>query len=650
MMGTEVSYEEILEKAERGEFHEWNFIPFSFQENGYEDVIDEIKKYTAVDYINLQEKAKKYESEGNSKKAKEYYDKAEKMVDDVLQIYRDTDVFPIQYFSEFGVADEIAKCMSYKAKFDGNTVSCGAGVGTTLCNFLFPNIFDTPSAHDLNKKNARSLYEKFYNDEYLRRAIKFCFSYKNGCPVPTSVMGGMRLVGSAPTNFRPMNAKAVYERFCPENGVIYDYCCVDNETEFFDGERWKSIEEYREGDKVLQYEHNGTARLVRPIEYIHYKNNELFYEYDSYTLSSCQTGNHDVVYIKNGKVLKIKQKDILKNEVFEGIPVSCLVNGKIVMSSKEISSLIDSVELGDGIYPEMTFWTYGSKKMLYNELKERGFILVNSKLSACIYTGKSEDNVKRIGTMLSTMGYSVTYVSDKIAEIYECESVASYNTCLNSFKKVRKQDKYCFVVPSHMLVLRRHGKVYVTGNCGFGGRMLGALSSDKNYTYIGTDPNTETMYHLHQLGQYIEGVTGRENSYELHCCGSEEFIGPENSIDFAFSSPPYFNLEVYSDEPTQCYNKYPELEEWLEGYVRQTIKNIKRMLKGGRYYAVNIADFKVGSDREVAYVDEWIRISTEEGMPLFDIVYLGVTARAGSAEQAAGELKKENILIFKKPL
>ena len=86
----------------------------------------------------------------------------------------------------------------------------------------------------------------------------------------------------------------------------------------------------------------------------------------------------------------------------------------------------------------------------------------------------------------------------------------------------------------------------------------------------------------------------------------------------------------------------------MEGYVRQTIKNIHRVLKKGRVYAVNIADFSVGSGNTVAYVDEWIRISTEEGMPLFDTVYLGVTARAGSKQQSSGELKKENILIFKK--
>ena len=236
------------------------------------------------------------------------------------------------------------------------------------------------------------------------------------------------------------------------------------------------------------------------------------------------------------------------------------------------------------------------------------------------------------------------------------EYFISPDDCLDGYdiilcsKVVYKKDKYCFEVPSHMLVLRRGGIVFVTGNCGFGGRMLGCLSSKKNFRYVGTDPCTETMYHLHELAGYIEDVTGREDSYELHCCGSEDFCGPDESIDFAFSSPPYFDLEVYSDEPTQCFNKFPTLEEWLEGYVRATIKNIYRMLRKGAVYAVNIADFTIGGSREVAYVDEWIRISTEEGMPLYDTVYLGVTARAGSAQQAAGELKKENILIFKKPL
>ena len=407
LMKDEVPFEVIEEMAQEGKFHEWNFVPFNFREDGYEDVIDEIKKYSAVDYLELQAKRDEAAAKNDTSSVEKYQAEMDKMVSDVLAIYREKDVFPIQYYSDFGIIDEIEKCIAYKAFWTGNVVSCGAGIGTTLCNYLFPNLFDTPSQHDLDKTNARSLYEKFHNDAFLARAIKFCYSYKNGCPVPVSVMGGLRLVGSAPTNFRPMNAKAVYERFCEPGGTIFDYCC------------------------------------------------------------------------------------------------------------------------------------------------------------------------------------------------------------------------------------------------GFGGRMLGCLSSKNNYKYIGCDPNTETMYHLHQLGEYIEQVTGREDSYELHCCGAEDFKGPANSIDFAFSSPPYFDLEVYSDEPTQCYNKFPKLEDWLEGFVRGTIKNIVHMLKPGRVYAVNIADFNSNGNM-VAYVDEWIRISKEEGAPLFDTVYLGVTARAGSKEQAEGELKKENILIFKK--
>lgn len=655
-MKDEVPYSEILKKAENGEFHKWNFQPVEeFQANGYEDVIDEIKKYTAVDYLKLKELKEKAEKEGDKASAQEYVDKMEEMVQAVMKIYREKNIFPIQYFSEFGILDEIAKCIAYKAEFDGNTVSCGAGIGTSLCNYLFPNLYDTPSAHDLDKENARSLFEKFHNDKYLRRAIEFCFGYKNGCPVPTSVTGGLRLVGSAPTNFRPMNAKAIYERFCPKGGTIYDFCCVSGDTEYFNGYEWKRIDQYNH-DKVLQYNDDGTATLVTPESYIFYENNEPFYEYVSTGhLRSMQTGNHDVVYRScNGKVLgKIKQDQILDG--FEGlIPISIKYNGSGENPDdaviRNIAGYLSDYLTSNGhqYFEDCYTWSVESKRKLCKYIfDDSDTVFVKEELVANYISDMLRMSGEVASILKEKKGFKITWLTKK----YEREEwYASYDCIHGEFKEVNERKKYCFVVPSHMLVLRRKGEIYVTGNCGFGGRLLGALSSKNNYRYVGTDPCTETMYHLHQLGEYIEQVTGREDSYELHCCGSEEFIGPEKSIDFAFSSPPYFNLEVYSDEPTQCFNKFPELDEWLEGYVRATIKNIKHMLKPGKFYAVNIADFKVGSGKTVAYVDEWIRISTEEGMPLFDTVYLGVTARAGSAEQAAGELKKENILIFKKPL
>lgn len=647
LMPEEVPFEEIQKKADNGDFHEWNFEvdPFEFTENGYEDVIEKLKEYKAEDYLKYQEKYNTAKKNGDTKTEKEMQDKMEAMVNEVYDIYRSKNIYPITYFSEYGILQEIEKCIAYKAFWSGDTVSCGAGVGTTLCKFLFPNLEDTPSKHDLEKTGAESIYAKFMNEQYLKRAIKFCYSYKNGFPVPTSVEGGLRLVGSAPSNFRPMNAKAVYERFCPEGGTIYDFCCVDDETEFFNGKEWKSLADYVEGDKVLQYNEDGTAELVNPIEYIHYQSDDPFYEYNSEGISSCQTGNHDVVYLNNGKVCKVKQENIL-NTTLGDIPTTCIYDGSLDVSEEVLYSTIRKVEECEEDYPKSFLsLSLKCKKLFMEYLLSMGSDVITDVSDCYIYSHKKE-NIYIVNSIATTSGYKTSMFREEDLTIYK----KGINFCYNgdNYVKVNKRNKYCFVVPSHMLVLRRKGKVYITGNCGFGGRLLGALSSKKNFKYVGTDPNTETMYHLHQLANYIEQVTGRQDSYELHCCGSEVFKGKPNSIDFAFSSPPYFDLEIYSDEPTQCYNKFPKLEDWLEGYVRQTIKNISYMLKPGRFYAVNIADFTVGKDGKVAYVDEWIKISTEEGMPLYDTVYLGVTARAGSAEQAAGELKKENILIFKK--
>lgn len=691
-MPDEVSYDEILDKADRGEFHKWNYEvdPFSFTENGYEDVIDTLKQYSAEQYLGYQEKRDKAKETGDSATEKEMQEKMDAMVNEVYDIYRSKNVYPITYFSEQGIMQEIEKCIAYKAYWDGDTVSCGAGIGTTLCKFLFPNLEDTPSKHDLDKTGAESIYAKFMNEQYLKRAIRFCYSYKNGFPVPTSVEGGLRLVGSAPSNFRPMNAKAIYERFCPENGVIYDFCCVDDETEYFNGKEWKSLADYTDGDKVLQYNEDGTAELVKPIEYIHYQNDKPFYVHDiDMMYDFALTGNHDVVYRDDGgNLAKIKVDEMLdkmsKDDEFGlNVPMTA------IMETNEYSVLLDGEQILNLVL-DMRNNNLNSESKYISVNKEEGYVtlsdevfslckksrelllklLVGSPSSGCIaYIGKKKQlyPVQALWNLTFTQmlamdeymqettgGSRLAYLhTDNFADYEDCDLYYGFDyseedKVFNNLKMSFKRDKYCFVVPSHMLVLRRGGRILITGNCGFGGRLLGALSSKKNFKYVGTDPNTETMYHLHELAEYIEMVTGRDDSYELHCCGSEVFRGRPNSIDFAFSSPPYFDLEIYSDEPTQCYNKFPNLEDWLEGYVRQTIKNISYMLKPGRFYAVNIADFTVGKDGFVAYVDEWIKISTEEGMPLYDTVYLGVTARAGSKEQAAGELKKENILIFKK--
>lgn len=178
--------------------------------------------------------------------------------------------------------------------------------------------------------------------------------------------------------------------------------------------------------------------------------------------------------------------------------------------------------------------------------------------------------------------------------------------------------------------------------------MLGALSSENSYTYIGTDPNTKTYQNLNILGQYIEKAFGKDNvNYHIYKEKSEDLVLEKESVDFAFSSPPYFNLEVYSKEETQSYNKYPDLENWLEFYVRKTIKNIYEALKPEAYYAVNIADFKLGKTT-VEFVKEWITISEEEGFSFVETIDMKLQTRRGVGHGENARGKREGVFVFKK--
>lgn len=197
-------------------------------------------------------------------------------------------------------------------------------------------------------------------------------------------------------------------------------------------------------------------------------------------------------------------------------------------------------------------------------------------------------------------------------------------------------EKYCL----------KNGIIYDYA-CGFGGRMLGALTSKNNYKYIGVEPCVETYENLNNLGKYIEKATNRQNIFKVFCMGSEEFKLKPNTIDFAFSSPPYFNLEKYSDENTQCYNKFSELNDWFNGYVQPTITNIYHMLKPNRYYAVNIADFRVGKN-DVAFVDKWIELSIGAGFEFVEEIPMTLQTRRGVGHNDNATRKLEGIYVFKK--
>jgi len=183
-------------------------------------------------------------------------------------------------------------------------------------------------------------------------------------------------------------------------------------------------------------------------------------------------------------------------------------------------------------------------------------------------------------------------------------------------------------------------------SAGYGGRLLGITSSNMRYNYIGIDPNTETIRYLNYLNNCIEEAVGIKG--EIIQTVSEE--NQPNNIDLAFSSPPYFNLEKYSDEETQCMVRYRTLDEWFSGYAEPTIKNIYNSLNKDGIFATNIADYKTYGQKEpIQVVDDWIKISHGVGLKHVKTIKMMLNTRPGVGNnKTEGREKYEGVYVFKK--
>jgi tRNA1(Val) A37 N6-methylase TrmN6 len=121
-------------------------------------------------------------------------------------------------------------------------------------------------------------------------------------------------------------------------------------------------------------------------------------------------------------------------------------------------------------------------------------------------------------------------------------------------------------------------KVVLDPCCGWGGRMLGALSSRKHY--VGFEPNPQTYESLVKLARFV-GV-GKDR-YTLICDGAENMNNYDfPNVDLVLTSPPYFNLEIYAEGKQQSENQYDEYSSWKDSWLKDVIqKSINRLNKNG---------------------------------------------------------------------
>ena len=132
-------------------------------------------------------------------------------------------------------------------------------------------------------------------------------------------------------------------------------------------------------------------------------------------------------------------------------------------------------------------------------------------------------------------------------------------------------------------------------SAGWGDRLAGFYCGETTKSYVGIDPNTlNHPNYQRQVEFYKKHQTffEEEKQVEFICSPAEDvdFTKYKEHFDTVFTSPPYFNVEKYSDEDTQSYIRYKDIDSWNKNFLHKTLGNIIPTLKKDGLLAINIAD------------------------------------------------------------
>ncbi len=134
-------------------------------------------------------------------------------------------------------------------------------------------------------------------------------------------------------------------------------------------------------------------------------------------------------------------------------------------------------------------------------------------------------------------------------------------------------------------------KKYLDFSAGWGDRLIGAIAygmTDPTFHYTGVDPS-ECMKKRYK--KIIKKLTNNDPRYNIINLPFEDTKLENNTYDLVFTSPPFFDLEIYeTDNINQSVKRYTNIDDWFNKFMAQCIDmSIKALQKNG-HLALYIAD------------------------------------------------------------
>jgi len=189
------------------------------------------------------------------------------------------------------------------------------------------------------------------------------------------------------------------------------------------------------------------------------------------------------------------------------------------------------------------------------------------------------------------------------------------------------------------IILEELGCKNVFDPCiGWGGRLIGTTAT--NGYYCGFEPFTKTYDGLNNMVNELS-LNGQVDilkmQAELGILDDTIFEG--RMFDICLTSPPYFDLEIYSDEATQSVKQYPDYNQWLDKFIEPLIEFVsRRVTKYSCWSVKNFGKYK--------FMDDIIRIHNKHGWIRDHRTFIV----KGTNRVNAGAMEGELTLVFKKDI
>jgi hypothetical protein len=139
-------------------------------------------------------------------------------------------------------------------------------------------------------------------------------------------------------------------------------------------------------------------------------------------------------------------------------------------------------------------------------------------------------------------------------------------------------------------------------SAGWGDRLIASTMYNPEL-YVGIDPNTKLVNGYKKIIETFVPEKFR-NNYQMICDAFEDSkLDPEIKFDLMFSSPPFFIAEHYSNDDKQSFNRYDNIEKWLNNFMFPSLKKIWGLLNDNGYLAIDINDVTV-DNQVINYVEK----------------------------------------------